>query len=433
METFKYRDREFVVFRLPYSHYEQIHLYYQNKYIPTFGTEEHINYLSENSNAGILVLEEGEVDNHQRIPLVTELIKYRKNNNLKNQIYILYQGTGQESYIEPYLRTVPSYITFIQSNSAIYNFVMNWTTVERDGLSGSIDNPPKVVRKYYSHTDYLTNIELKKKFLIFGGKSRAHRLMFLDLFLENKLDKDSYYTFNNQYLKIDKNLIEKYQKEGYGYRQIIENHNQKSEIDFLYSKGILLSKNEVRKIRETWKKLPLFNLPRKTDDYYYDDWWIFPEPSLYKSSFVDIVLETFHGRGILKDDIFSKINFHTEKINKPLLACRPFMVLSNKNYLKDLRKTYGYKTFSDYWDESYDDVDDVRKANKIVIDNMKYLQNKSMSELQEMLYDMKDILLHNNKVCKEYLLGDEVWKSVMTKFIDGTGASWTGRKGKILM
>jgi hypothetical protein len=429
METFKHRDREFVVFKLPYTHYEQIHLYYSGKYIPKFGTSADVEYLSKNRNTGILVLEEGEVDSFQRSPLIKELIKYRNNNNLQNQIYILYQGSGQESYIKSFLRTIPPYITFIQSNSAIYNFVMNWTTVERDGLSGSIDDPPKVVKKYYNYEDYLTNIELKKKFLIFGGKTRAHRLMFLDKFLENGLDVDSYYTFNNQYLKIDKKLIERLQKEGYGYRQILENHNGKSEIDFLNSKGILLSKSEVNRIRKIRKKLPLFNLPRKTDDYYYDDWWIFPEPSLYKSSFVDIVLETFHGRGILKDDIFSKINFHTEKINKPVLACRPFMVLSNKNYLRDLRKIYGYKTFSDYWDESYDDVDDVRKANKIVIDNMKYLQNKSISELEEMLYNMKDILIHNNKISKEYLLGGPVWKRVITNYVDGMGLSWNGTYG----
>jgi hypothetical protein len=105
------------------------------------------------------------------------------------------------------------------------------------------------------------------------------------------------------------------------------------------------------------------------------------------------------------------------------------MVLSNKNYLRDLRKIYGYKTFSDYWDESYDDVDDVRKANKIVIDNMKYLQNKSISELEEMLYNMKDILIHNNKISKEYLLGGPVWKRVITNYVDGMGLSWNGTYG----
>ena len=58
-----------------------------------------------------------------------------------------------------------------------------------------------------------------------------------------------------------------------------------------------------------------------------------------------------------------------------------------------------------------------------------YLQSKSIGELEDMLYNMKDILIHNNEICKEYLLGGPVWRTVMTKYIDGDILSWTGTYG----
>ena len=58
--------------------------------------------------------------------------------------------------------------------------------------------------------------------------------------------------------------------------------------------------------------------------------------------------------------------FRTEKIWKPILMAHPFVVAANKGYLKDLRNA-GFKTFSDYIDESYDQIDcPVARADAII-------------------------------------------------------------------
>ena len=45
---------------------------------------------------------------------------------------------------------------------------------------------------------------------------------------------------------------------------------------------------------------------------------------------------------------------------------QPFIVLGPQGYLRQLR-SHGFKTFSEFWDESYDDIDDPEiRYNKVL-------------------------------------------------------------------
>jgi hypothetical protein len=427
METWKHRDREFVIFRLPYEHYASIHLYYSEEYIIKFGGLEEVEYLKKNPKVEILILEEGECDDYQRNPLIKTVTKYRKTYNLTNHVYILYQGYGQENYIATYLRTVPNFITLVRSVSAPYNFCMNWTKVH-----SNVHDAEEKLKTTYTKKYFLEDIKIEKAFLILAGKSRVSRLLFLDKLLKTDLLDNTYYSFNNEYLKLDKDVIKKFMDQGWTYREIINNHHGKSEAEFLRNHNLLISEEELTTVRHIHKNiLPLFNLPRKTDDYYYDPWWIIPEPELYKSIAVDIVNETFHHRGIVANNLFKNINFFTEKITKPILAFRPFMVLGNRFYLRDLKNEFGYKSFGDYWDEGYDDSHSAQAAYDIAIENMKYLNSLTTNQLQNMLIDMKDILVHNSNIAKRYFMRGEAWKRDVKKYLDGKGVAWTGTKGNM--
>ena len=83
----------------------------------------------------------------------------------------------------------------------------------------------------------------------------------------------------------------------------------------------------------------------------------------YSNIKVDIVNETYY----LEDD-----QCHlTEKIFKPMMLEKPFVVNSTKGYLKELKRL-GFKTFSEVIDESYDDANnDIRY--KLVVDAAKEL------------------------------------------------------------
>ena len=82
------------------------------------------------------------------------------------------------------------------------------------------------------------------------------------------------------------------------------------------------------------------------------------------STRVSVVLETV---------IDSKIHL-TEKILRPIACAHPFLLAAGLGALKYLQH-YGFKTFSDFWDESYDDEPDtVSRLQKITM-AMQQIQN----------------------------------------------------------
>jgi hypothetical protein len=104
----------------------------------------------------------------------------------------------------------------------------------------------------------------------------------------------------------------------------------------------------------------------------------------YDDFAIEIVCETY----------FTGITFFpTEKIWRPILLKTPFVVQGPIHFLKNLRKL-GFKTFSRFWDEGYDEDPHPWSMTEIsrVIESV---ATKSMTELKDMLTDMEDILEHN--------------------------------------
>jgi len=114
------------------------------------------------------------------------------------------------------------------------------------------------------------------------------------------------------------------------------------------------------------------------DKVYFDDY------KMYENSYFSIVTEsTFFGNLRL-----------TEKIGKPIINYHPFVVVGPANFLK-LLKFYGFKTFGEFWDESYDDeIQPHERFIKItkVIDNLMNLTTKEWDVLTKKL---ESILIYN--------------------------------------
>ena len=72
------------------------------------------------------------------------------------------------------------------------------------------------------------------------------------------------------------------------------------------------------------------------------------------------------------------------------------MVQGPVNFLKNL-KSLGFKTFNDYWDESYDE-DPSWVAVQTIKNNLDTLSKLNDLEIYEMYLSMKDILEHNYKL-----------------------------------
>jgi|TARA_R110000796_G_scaffold182301_1_gene298853 hypothetical protein len=130
-----------------------------------------------------------------------------------------------------------------------------------------------------------------------------------------------------------------------------------------------------------------------------DDYGVGQTPSLlnaqtkslqnfYRDIFVDIVTETRfaqpHG------------NF-SEKLLQPIQYMKPFILLAPPHTLEYF-KSFGYQTFSDFWDESYDDIEDHGERLAKIFTIIQDLLKKPIEELREVYKEMMPILEHNNKL-----------------------------------
>lgn len=121
---------------------------------------------------------------------------------------------------------------------------------------------------------------------------------------------------------------------------------------------------------------------------------------IYNQTAYSIVAET---------NWFNEFNFYTEKIVKPMLARRLFIVFAGKNYLANLR-SLGFRTFDGIIDEGYDNEADHTTRWRMAADQMRALANKP----QEIVLDMiKPIAEHNHR-----LITDVNWYSLFTTALE---------------
>jgi hypothetical protein len=109
------------------------------------------------------------------------------------------------------------------------------------------------------------------------------------------------------------------------------------------------------------------------------DMWPLAEKSL-----LHVVTETVY---------YGKKLHLTEKSFKPIVMQQPFILVSCQGSLEYLR-SYGFKTFSEFWDESYDEADDATRILKIV-KLLKDLDSLSHREKQHLQHALVKTVEHN--------------------------------------
>jgi len=106
--------------------------------------------------------------------------------------------------------------------------------------------------------------------------------------------------------------------------------------------------------------------------------------------------------------------FFTEKIIKPILAKRLFVVCAGQNYLTNL-KNLGFKTFDGIIDESYDSEPDLSKRFLLALEQLEKLCTR---DFEEIMLLANNILEHNAAIaeslcgCYIYDLAREISKIV---------------------
>jgi hypothetical protein len=200
---------------------------------------------------------------------------------------------------------------------------------------------------------------LVKKFAIFIGRSNWQRLG-LASFLWKYFNNDSLitYHYNNKddYHRVNFGLETLLQKR-WDYRQTV--------YEFLE------------------------HLPLTFDQQTYPILWnrnAFDLDKHYVSLFCEIVCETFFS---------GKTFMMTEKIFRPIVQRKPFIVQGPKFFLENL-KILGFKTFNNWWDESYDIDENDGKFDSLQW-TINYIGNQSMETINDWYQQMQPTLDHNVK------------------------------------
>lgn len=89
--------------------------------------------------------------------------------------------------------------------------------------------------------------------------------------------------------------------------------------------------------------------------------------------------------------------FATEKTFRPMLYWHPQLIYTSDGML-DWLKECGFKTFSNYWNEDYDNEPNGQLRKERIVTEIKNLLSKSKEELHEMYWDMMPILEHNRNL-----------------------------------
>jgi len=115
---------------------------------------------------------------------------------------------------------------------------------------------------------------------------------------------------------------------------------------------------------------------------------------------------------------FGRRNHITEKTFKAIALEMPFVLVAPAGSLSYLRE-YGFRTFADVFDESYDDeTDDIRRIEKVT-DLLKHLNNLSISERHEIHQACLPIVEHNYKHFYSGAFTDILWtelNQMLTEF-----------------
>jgi len=250
------------------------------------------------------------------------------------------------------------YGEFCEKNSVPKNNRMNvifWDMVEW-GLSVAMDGKAE-------RLNTRKNIKnIKKTFLCFNRRYRTHRTKLLLLFKKFNLLNDSLYS------------MPFYNPDNFGDTFV-------NQVDWSFVEKINLPREEVD---ELFKMMPLI-IDNETDITKMIGIASNKNEHFYGQSLVALVTETFFETNIISI---------TEKSYKPIYYKQPFITVGAPYSLEYLRKK-GYKTFSKWWDESYDTIENHDDRVIKIAEVCNTIKNWSTEQKQSFIEESNEVLNHN--------------------------------------
>lgn len=209
-----------------------------------------------------------------------------------------------------------------------------------------------------------------KKALCLNRRLSHHRIILISLLLNENIENNSLISFDTDMLFSD-NIITDI---------ILENTD--------ITQSFLNDKHLKQKCVNGFRKMK--KIKKNVVDY--DDiqgvWgFAFEQKENYTKTYFSIVTETlFYRPG----------NYISEKTWKPIAHLHPFVIVGRPYTLKFL-KELGFKTFLDFWDESYDNEETNSVRMEMVYKIITNLLNMTTSDWDIMYEKLIPILIHNRK------------------------------------
>jgi hypothetical protein len=354
----------------------------KHPHVLTYISDKIKDLLKKSKNLYIVIeyIMEGQVD----MNVIDSIYLHCKFNNIPlNKIIFVTSVFNIEEIHERYCKQTPQTekIKIIS-----YNWALPFKSYELQHKIGQRDNDLEMFSNSSINTNFI-NGKRPKKALILNRRLRLHRLILLSMLIEDGyLNKTlssfdvSMDSFPDFYDWIDGQYFQ----------------NTKRFNDPYY---VTKSKNGYLKLK---------NIGKQTLDY--DNLhdvvgFGFESSRIYSDTYFSIVTET---------EFFEAAHFISEKSIKPIMHQHPFVIVGSPNTLKTL-KSYGFKTFDKWWDESYDLIQNTNDRFIEIYRIIKLLLDKTDDEWVTMINEMQDVLIHNRNVLLNYS-PDKVDKIVFNNF-----------------
>jgi hypothetical protein len=212
------------------------------------------------------------------------------------------------------------------------------------------------------HSFKQSMLKIRKNHLLFKiRRTREHRLAFL-----YKLASDGLLE------KVDWSCLNEH---GFDEQQV-------KQIEQKYG---LETNTEI--VKELYNDIPHYLQSESDKNYYNVTSWNPWESECYKDAYVYLCTETF------TDKPYKSL---TEKTFKPIANFMPFLVFGSYKTL-ELLKELGFKTFSPWIDESYDEEPDIKKRAQMIYSEISRLCSMTIEDLHKWYWEMEDILIHNHE------------------------------------
>jgi hypothetical protein len=129
----------------------------------------------------------------------------------------------------------------------------------------------------------------------------------------------------------------------------------------------------------------------------------------YNDVYFDVISE-----GLIDEYNVNIYNFlHiTEKTWRPIYQGVPFILCGNHGSLKQLRH-WGFETFPEIFDESYDNIVDWTLKCEFIIKEIERVCNMSDEEILKLFTSVSDKIVHNQE---HFFYTDRLWREFLDKF-----------------